>query len=84
MEALALDHVFDELNLHKLSCEVLAFNAPVINLHKKFGFEVEGIFREQYLIGGKFVDVYRLGILAAEWRESRPRIVEKLQKYSKT
>ena len=39
---------FQELNVHKMYCEVLGFNTPVIKLHQKFGFEREGIFREQH------------------------------------
>ncbi len=68
MEYLALNHAFDVLALHKLDCEVLAFNKPVIELHKKFGFQVEGVLREQYRDASGFIDIYRLGILAEEWR----------------
>lgn len=71
MELLALNHAFDELNLHKLNCEVLAFNAPVIKLHEKFGFKVEGVLREQHRVDEQYVDVYRLGMLAREWAALR-------------
>ena len=82
MEFLALDHAFDNLNLHKLSCEVLAFNVPVIKLHQKFGFKVEGVFRDQFRNENHFVDIYRLGILAHEWQEFRPKISSKLSRLS--
>lgn len=78
MEFLMLEHAFGTLQLHKLFCEVLAFNTPVINLHKKFGFKIEGIFREQCKVDGKFIDTYRLGILAHEWHEQRHAMHEKL------
>jgi RimJ/RimL family protein N-acetyltransferase len=78
MELLALNYAFDQLKLHKLCCEVLAFNTPVIKLHEKFGFKVEGTLREQYKRGDNFVDIYRLGILAAEWAEQGPTMKEKL------
>jgi UDP-4-amino-4,6-dideoxy-N-acetyl-beta-L-altrosamine N-acetyltransferase len=64
MESLALDHAFGPLGLEKLSCEVLAFNAPVIRLHKKFGFRVEGVFRRHH----DTADIYRLAIFKADWR----------------
>ncbi|MCL7751319.1 UDP-4-amino-4,6-dideoxy-N-acetyl-beta-L-altrosamine N-acetyltransferase [Guyparkeria hydrothermalis] len=83
MEFLALDYAFREIGLHKLSCEVLAFNTPVIKLHKRFGFSVEGIFRAHHKIGGEFVDVYRLGMLAGEWKTARPDLEEKLAKMNK-
>jgi RimJ/RimL family protein N-acetyltransferase len=57
---------------------VLAFNTPVIKLHQKFGFKVEGVFREQHKVNVDFVDTYRLGILAAEWQEQRQAMHEKL------
>ncbi|WP_286714662.1 UDP-4-amino-4,6-dideoxy-N-acetyl-beta-L-altrosamine N-acetyltransferase [Marinobacter sp. tcs-11] len=78
MELLALNYAFDELKLHKLCCEVLAFNTPVIKLHEKFGFKVEGILRDQYKRDDKYVDIYRLGLLADEWAEQRPKMQEKL------
>lgn len=71
MEWLALERAFDTLALHKLSCEVLAFNDKVIRLHLKFGFQVEGTFREHHVVDGRFVDVVRLAILAPEWAARR-------------
>ena len=73
-----LEYAFGELQLKKLYCEVLAFNSPVIKLHQKFGFNVEGIFRQQCKINGNFIDVFRLGILACEWQEHRQKMHEKL------
>ena len=73
MEFLALEHVFSTLKLHKISCEVLAFNDPVIRLHKKFGFQVEGVFRDQHEIGDDHVDIVRLGLLEREWSAIRDR-----------
>lgn len=78
MEFLALDYVFRELRLHKLYCEVLSFNTPVIKLHLKFGFQVEGTFREQHKTDEGFVDIVRLGMLAQEWETSREKMFEKL------
>lgn len=82
MEFLALECAFSELELHKLHCEVLAFNAPVIKLHQKFGFSVEGILREHHKIDQEFIDIYRLGLLATEWAEKRVDMMNKLIKLS--
>lgn len=78
MEFLMLDHAFEVLKLHKLNCEVLAFNASVIKLHQKFGFQLEGIFRGQFKSHSDFIDIYRLGIFAHEWRTHRPTMLNKL------
>ncbi len=78
MEFLALEYVFGHLKLHKLYCEVLAFNMPVIKLHQKFGFEIEGVFRQQHLGDSGYVDIYRLGIIANEWNVKKQKMIEKL------
>ena len=78
MEYLALEHAFSGIRLHKLCCEVLAFNAPVIRLHEKFGFKVEGILRDQHMKDDSFVDIYRLGMLASEWATKRDLMLNKL------
>jgi UDP-4-amino-4,6-dideoxy-N-acetyl-beta-L-altrosamine N-acetyltransferase len=81
MEFLALDYAFGPLGVHKLACEVLAFNTAVIALHKKFGFSVEGVLRQHHNVGDGFVDIYSLGILVDEWRNYRPTMVEKLERF---
>jgi UDP-4-amino-4,6-dideoxy-N-acetyl-beta-L-altrosamine N-acetyltransferase len=78
MEFLAIDYAFNNLNLHKLYCEVLSFNSSVIKLHEKFGFKVEGVFREHHLHEGTFIDIYRLGLLDFEWLNVRHTMLERL------
>lgn len=78
MEILALDYAFNEMSLHKLYCEVLAFNSSVIKLHQKFGFRVEGILRDQYRRDDHYIDIYRLGLLAPEWAGVRQETIAKL------
>lgn len=82
MECLALNYAFYCLNLHKLSCEVLAFNTNVIKLHQKFGFKIEGVFREQHKIDDNFVDICRMGMLFCEWQINRLKIQDELEKYT--
>lgn len=82
MEFLALEHSFHDMQLHKLWCEVLAFNVAVIKLHQKFGFKVEGVLREQHRMDESNIDIYRLGILASEWRMLREEMLDKLLKLS--
>jgi len=78
MEFLALDHVFNTMGLHKLHCEVLAFNTPVIRLHQKFGFLIEGTFRKQHKAEDGYVDIIRMGLLADEWAGKRDVMQAKL------
>lgn len=78
MEFLAIDYAFSVLGLNKLHCEVLAFNSSVIKLHEKFGFRIEGIFRQHHLFEGSFIDIYRLGLLSSEWIAKRDQMLEKV------
>lgn len=83
MEFLALDLAFGNLEMHKLHCEVLSFNEPVIKLHQKFGFQVEGQFRQQHRVDGKFIDIFRLGMLANEWADKRTDMLNRLTSSAK-
>lgn len=75
MERAALDYAFDTLSLRKLECEVLSFNMPVVNLHRRHGFEIEGIFRQAYARDGEMFDIYRLAIFPETWlKHMRPQV----------
>src|SRR5690348_7672266 len=67
MEYHALCFAFEDLKVRKLNCEVLSFNQAVIGMHRRYGFEVEGIFHEAYKRADDVYDIYRLSLLAADW-----------------
>ncbi len=64
---LAFHNVFVEMAGTKLVGEVLSFNLPSINFHKKLGFLQEGVLRQQHLLNGQYYDVICFGLLKAEW-----------------
>jgi len=70
-----LDHAFNQAGLEKLNCEVLEMNAPVIKMHQKFGFKIEGVRRRNIIKEGVRVDVVLLGITKEEWLECRPALL---------
>lgn len=71
MEQLALEYAFNELDLNKLCCEVLDFNTSVINFHRKFGFKVEGIKKQDYFRDGQFYDIYQLALLKNDYLKNK-------------
>lgn len=77
-----LDYAFDVAGLEKLNCEVLAMNAPVVKMHQKFGFEVEGVRRQNVVKDGVRVDVVLLGITKAEWQARRPALAPVIERIS--
>lgn len=48
---------FETLHLHKIFLRVLKTNGGAIRSYEKAGFVVEGIFRDELLIDGAYVDV---------------------------
>lgn len=68
-EALALTIAFgfDELNLHRIQLNVLAYNEPAIKLYEGIGFKREGTYRECIHRAGRRYDMYLYGLLRKEW-----------------
>jgi RimJ/RimL family protein N-acetyltransferase len=64
---LMLNYTFKELNLHKIFGEVLVPNIASIRIFEKLGFSLEGTFKEECYIDGKYHDIKRYGCLKAEW-----------------
>ncbi|MEA3457935.1 MAG: UDP-4-amino-4,6-dideoxy-N-acetyl-beta-L-altrosamine N-acetyltransferase [Candidatus Thermoplasmatota archaeon] len=71
LECNIYDYVFFELGLNKLCGEVLEFNDTVVQIHKRFGSEIEGIFKQHIYKNGKFLDVVRMAILKEKWNKIR-------------
>ena len=44
-------------------------NIRNINLNRKFGFELEGVFFEDAFLGNKKRDIVRMGLLRSRWME---------------
>ena len=68
---LALRFIFDELNLHRISLSVFAYNERAIALYEKLGFRREGVQREALYRDGQRYDMIWYGLLCREWRSSR-------------
>jgi len=71
VEYWVIEHVFGELALNKLWCEVLIGNEAVWRLHEGFGFKREALFREHVRKDGAPADVVGLGLLKADWAAAR-------------
>jgi UDP-4-amino-4,6-dideoxy-N-acetyl-beta-L-altrosamine N-acetyltransferase len=79
VEYIVLRHVFEDLGLNKLWCEVLVENEAVWKLHESFGFSREALFRDHVQKAGRFQDVVGLGMLKVDWDAARPRIEARLR-----
>jgi len=66
-----LKYVFDDLDLNKLRCEVLATNYSVVAMHEKFGFRREAYYRDHVKKNDTYFDVVGLAILRREWLQMK-------------
>lgn len=66
---LILQYAFMELNLHRVSLEVLENNPRGLRSYEKAGFKLEGRQRQVICREGRRWDVITMGILRSEWAE---------------
>jgi len=74
MGYLALEYIFETLDIHKLCAEVLAFNTLSIKLHKKLGFVEEGRFKKHVLKNGSYEDVIAMALFYEDWVKLKNRL----------
>jgi RimJ/RimL family protein N-acetyltransferase len=67
--ACVFDHAFDELGLHRIEADSDPENRASLALLEKFGFSREGLFRDRWLVGGKWLDSLMLGLLEEDYRK---------------
>ena len=65
---LVINYGFQQLNLHRIYSNAVAFNERSIKLHKKVGFREEGRLRQAMFKNGQYHDMVQFGILREEWR----------------
>jgi UDP-4-amino-4,6-dideoxy-N-acetyl-beta-L-altrosamine N-acetyltransferase len=75
-----LRHVFEVLQLHKLSCEVIETNQAVWEMHQRFGFVREGLLRNHVHRGDSDLNIVVLSMLRSEWLVQKPLIEAKLSR----
>jgi RimJ/RimL family protein N-acetyltransferase len=67
----ALDYFLVEKDFHKVNADVLDTNQRSHRFHRKLGFQVEGVFRDQYLGKEGYQNVTRFRLLKSEWADTR-------------
>lgn len=64
----AVGYAFEQLKLHKICGQALAYNERSIKFHLSLGFQQEGRLRDQHFDGQNYHDVECFGLLASEWQ----------------
>lgn len=60
------DYGFKEVNLNKIWAEVYN-NNKAIDLYTSIGFNIDGVFRDNYFCDGHYGDSYLISVLEDEW-----------------
>ncbi|MDI3517612.1 MAG: diamine N-acetyltransferase [Thermotogota bacterium] len=64
---LLINYVFNNLPVRKIYLYVFEDNVDAIKLYERLGFEVEGIFKEEYFKCGKWKNVLRMALFKDKW-----------------
>ncbi|UKS25975.1 UDP-4-amino-4,6-dideoxy-N-acetyl-beta-L-altrosamine N-acetyltransferase [Paenibacillus sp. HWE-109] len=72
------NYVFNELNLNKITAEVMEGNNNIIKIHKLHGYREVGYYKTHILKNGKFQDVHLMELLKEQWNHSS----KKSEKYN--
>ncbi len=70
---LILKHGFERLSLNKIYLGVHAGHKAAIRSYEKAGFKIDGVLREDILLGGRFYDTVQMSILARDWNQQRAK-----------
>ena len=66
-----LDLAFSESDVHRVTWDLVEDGCLPVDLYRKFGFSIEGKFRESFHDGSARRDVVRLGLLRSAWLVAR-------------
>lgn len=58
-----VDYGFYQLNLNKITLDVVDFNEKAVHIYEKVGFEIEGKKEQQYFIKGDYHTSLSMGLL---------------------
>ena len=64
-----LRYAFRELNLHRVTLGVFAYNLRAIRSYEKAGFKLEGTEKALVMRDGSRADIFIMGVLRREWEE---------------
>ena len=63
------DFVFQKLKLNKIYGDVLETNTKIVEIHKHFGYDIEGVLKKQMRKDNVFYDLIKIGLLNNKWAE---------------
>ena len=74
MGILSLTYIFENVGLHKVCSEVLAYNTRSIAYHQRLGFIEEGRLHEHILRDDHYEDVILMALFRSKWERRKEEI----------
>ena len=66
-----LEYAFEEMGLNRVYSCVWAENEKMISLNHKFGFESEGVLREDVFVHGEYRDIIFMALLKRDYIDNK-------------
>jgi len=66
---LYIDHLFNELNLHRIFLMVYETNLAGIRCYEKVGFRPEGTLRDAIFKHGRYINAHVMSVLSVDWNQ---------------
>jgi len=79
MEISAIDRMVNYHKIRKISGKMWASNRRIMLMHKRFGFEIEGVLEKHILRDDKYEDVVIIALFTDKWQEIRKNLVNALK-----
>lgn len=64
-----MKYAFEELQLNRLYTTILEYNEASMRLHKKCGWEVEGVMKESVFKNNRYINEVQVSILKTQYEE---------------
>jgi UDP-4-amino-4,6-dideoxy-N-acetyl-beta-L-altrosamine N-acetyltransferase len=72
------NYVFNDLNLHKITAEVMEGNSNIMKIHKLHGYREIGFYKDHIFKYDTFHDVHVFELLKEQWEQNS----KKYEKYT--
>ncbi|CAM4389563.1 UDP-4-amino-4,6-dideoxy-N-acetyl-beta-L-altrosamine N-acetyltransferase [Paenibacillus alkaliterrae] len=71
---LALQFIFEQVQVRKVCAEIISHNEKSIYFHRKLGFQEEGILKEHVRKNDEYLDVILMALFYQQWRVKKHSI----------
>jgi len=67
IHSVLIQWAFEKLGLYKIRADIRTNNSAIFRVVEKLGFKIEGTLRQEKVVDGRKIDLYRIGLLRDEF-----------------